>query len=303
MSDNLNILTFDIEEWFHILSNDSTRNAASWEQYETRIYSNVDRILELLDERNQLATFFCLGWIAKKYPDVLRRIQSQGHEIGTHSNKHQLVYEQSRRDFKNDLAISIDRIQNVTGQKVRAYRSPGFSIKEESKWAFECLIECGIEIDCSIYPARRGHGGFSSFPFKEPCKVEVNGHYLKEFPINTYVAFGYDVVFSGGGYFRFFPYWALNHMMKKSQYVMTYFHPRDFDADQPIIKGLSFERRFKSYYGLKPAFAKLKRLLSEHAFMDLRNADKIIDWDNAKKISVQTDSIAQPSDFIHAIPG
>ncbi|MBN4062523.1 polysaccharide deacetylase family protein, partial [Bacteroidales bacterium AH-315-I05] len=151
----MKVLTFDIEEWFHILDEPSTKTEKQWENYESRIHLNVDRILELLETKKQKATFFCLGWIAKKYPEVIRKIDDMGYEIATHSNLHQLVYEQTREEFKTDLENSIKLIEDITGKKIRVYRAPGFSIKEENKWAFEVLIENGIEVDCSIFPAER----------------------------------------------------------------------------------------------------------------------------------------------------
>ncbi len=148
----MTILTFDIEEWFHILDNQSTKTEHEWNQYESRIHQNIDRLLELLEKNNQKATFFCLGWIAKKYPEVIKRIDSFGHEIGTHSNMHQLAFEQSRKEFTDDLVQSIKSIEDIIGKKVRAYRAPGFSVKEENRWVFELMSEYGITLDCSVFP-------------------------------------------------------------------------------------------------------------------------------------------------------
>jgi polysaccharide deacetylase family protein (PEP-CTERM system associated) len=151
----MNILTFDIEEWFHLLANASTKTEASWAQYESRIDANMDRIFKLLADNNQQATFFCIGWVARKYPHIIRAISDKGYEIATHSDLHQLAYEQDYKTFKADLETSINAIEAIIGKKVRAYRAPGFSIKQENKWVFETLIECGIEIDCSVFPAGR----------------------------------------------------------------------------------------------------------------------------------------------------
>jgi len=280
----VNILTFDIEEWFHILDNQSTKTEHEWNQYESRIHENIDRLLELLEKNNQKATFFCLGWIAKKYPEVIKRIDSFGHEIGTHSNMHQLVFEQSRKEFTDDLAQSIKSIEDIIGKKVRAYRAPGFSVKEENRWVFELMSEYGITLDCSIFPAKRTHGGFENFGEAQPSIIEFGDKKIKEFPINIYKTVGRDLVFSGGGYFRLLPYWMIKRMMRRSDYVMTYFHPRDFDANQPIIKELSSFRRFKSYVGISQALKKLERLLNDFEFVDLDTADKQIDWSSAKKI-------------------
>jgi peptidoglycan-N-acetylglucosamine deacetylase len=278
----MNILTFDIEEWFHILDNDSTKTEKEWSNYEYRLESNMDRIFELLDRKNQKATFFVLGWVAREFPQVLKKIDSLGYEIATHSDKHQLAYEQSKEEFREDLNISIKSIENVIGKKVTTYRAPGFSIKEENKWVFEELISQGIEIDCSVFPSKRSHGGFESYGHAKPSLIEVNGVKLKEFPINLFEFAGKDLIFSGGGYFRLLPYWMIKYMMNRSDYVMTYFHPRDFDPNQPIIDELSKFRKFKSYYGLSSSFDKLEKLITDFEFVDLKEANEKISWDKIK---------------------
>lgn len=282
----MNILTFDIEEWFHILDNDSTKSEKEWSKYEYRLEANMERIFELLDKKNQKATFFCLGWVAREFPQILKKINKFGFEIATHSNRHQLAYEQSKQEFKLDLERSIKSIEDVIGKKVRSYRAPGFSVKEENKWVFEELVKQGIEIDCSVFPAKRSHGGLESYGHAKPSIINFEGFELKEFPINTLKVYGRNLIFSGGGYFRLFPYWLIKSMMKRSEYVMTYFHPRDFDADQPIIKDLSIARKFKSYIGLSSAFKKLEYLISDFEFIDLATADGNINWERVKKITL-----------------
>jgi polysaccharide deacetylase family protein (PEP-CTERM system associated) len=282
----MKILTFDIEEWFHLLDNTSTKTEADWAKYESRIDENMERIFNLLAENNQKATFFCLGWVARKYPHIIKKIASKGYEIATHSNLHQLAYEQDYKNFKIDLQTSIDALEQVIGKKVRAYRAPGFSIKQENKWVFETLIECGIEVDCSVFPAKRAHGGFAEFGHAEPCWIETNGLKIKEFPINLYNGLGIPTIFSGGGYFRILPYFVLNHLTKNASYMMTYFHPRDFDSGQPMIEGLSIARKFKSYYGLKNCLPKLEKLIQNHQFIDLQTAENQVDWDKAKVVSI-----------------
>jgi hypothetical protein len=142
-------------------------------------------------------------------------------------------------------------------------------------------VEQGIEIDCSVFSARRAHGGDASLGMFEPGYLDVNGTLLKEFPINTSAVLGQDLIFSGGGYFRLLPYRAIRGLMHRSPYVMTYFHPRDFDAEQPMIPGLSRARKFKSYYGLKDCLPKLKQLLLEFPFVDLSEAEQQVDWTKA----------------------
>ncbi len=280
----MNILTFDIEEWFHILDNGSTKTEKEWLNYEYRLEANMDRIFELLDRKKQKATFFCLGWTARNHPNIIKKIDAYGYEIATHSDRHQLAYEQDRKEFGKDLERSVKAIEDLTSKKIRAYRAPGFSIKEENKWVFEVLHQNEIEIDCSIFPAERAHGGFSNFGSAKPSLIRVEDDFIKEFPLNVASYFGKDVVFSGGGYFRILPYSTIKYMMNRSDYVMTYFHPHDFDADKPIIEDLSMFRKFKSKVGAKGAIGKLEKLITDYKFIDLDEAVQDVDWDNVEKI-------------------
>ncbi len=282
----MNILTFDIEEWFHILDNDSTKNELDWNKYEYRLEANMNRILELLSKNNQRATFFVLGWVARKFPEVVKEINSLDFEIATHSDLHQLAYNQTKTEFKTDLEQSIKSIEDLIGKKVRTYRAPGFSVTNENLWVYEVLVNQGIEIDCSIFPALRAHGGLKHYGSSEPSILEFNGCSIKEFPINVESILGQKIIFSGGGYFRLFPYWFIKKMMNESKYVMTYFHPRDFDSEQPMIKELSLVRKFKSYYGLNKSFQKLESLITDYNFIDIHEAEKIVKWENVKKVSV-----------------
>ena len=283
----MKILTFDIEEWFHILDHKTTATEENWINFEYRLEKNINLILELLASKNQTATFFCLGWIARKFPKVLKKIDSMNFEIGSHSDMHQLVYEQNRKQFREDLKRSIFSIEDLIGKKVSCYRAPGFSIKSKSHdWVFDELISCGIEIDCSIFPAKRAHGGFPNFCSGFPVVINREGEKIKEFPMSLYEIFNKKIIFSGGGYFRIFPYPLIKEMTKNSKYVMTYFHPRDFDKGQPILIDLSLKRRFKSYYGINFAFSKLEKLIKDFNFISLKEADKLIDWSNTEEIKI-----------------
>jgi polysaccharide deacetylase family protein (PEP-CTERM system associated) len=275
----MNILTFDIEEWFHILNNVSTKTENEWNTYESRIYANTDRILNLLDNYKTRATFFCLGWIAKKYPDIIRRIADLHYEIGSHTMTHQLIYDQSRREFSNDLERSIKTLEDIVGKKVRCFRAPGFSLREDTKWAFDSLISQGIEIDCSIIPGLHSHGGFLSYGRSGPSIIQYEGSHIKEMPVNCKNFFGLPVAYSGGGYFRLFPYVFIKRWTKKSDYVVVYLHPRDFDPGQPMIPSLSLMRKFKSYVGLSKTFSKFERYLNDFDFIDVAEADSLISWE------------------------
>lgn len=274
----MNILTFDIEEWFHILDNESTKSINEWKNYEVRIHQNMERIFNILESTNTKATFFCLGWVANTYPEVIKEIVSRGYEVGTHTNMHQLVYEQKPHEFEKDLESSIKKIEDICGQKVKYFRAPGFSITKNEKWAFEILVKYGIEIDCSIFPTFRAHGGFPSYNQSIPSIIKYNGIVLKELPMNYKKIAGRPIIYSGGGYFRLFPYSIIKKWTKNSNYVMSYLHPRDFDPNQPKIKELSQFRKFKSYVGLKSSSKKLELWLNDFSFIDIETANIAIDW-------------------------
>jgi polysaccharide deacetylase family protein (PEP-CTERM system associated) len=282
----MNILTFDIEEWFHILDNDSTKTAKEWKKYESRVHRNVERIFSILENHRVKATFFCVGWIAETYPEIVREIVSRGYEVGSHSRMHQLVYEQTRETFSRDLEFSVKTLEDVTGQKVKYFRAPGFSIRKDNKWAFEVLAKNGIEVDCSIFPAPRAHGGFPSYTEPVPSLLKYKGIELKELPINYINLLRKPVIYSGGGYFRLFPYSLIKRWTAQSDYVMTYLHPRDFDASQPVIQELSLFRKFKSYVGLKGTEKKLNQWLTDFQFIDISTAVKMIDWERVPVVEV-----------------
>ena len=275
----MKILTFDIEDWFHILDNSQTKTEADWKQFESRIQIGMDTIFDIIDTANVSATFFVVGWMAEKYPTLIREISERGYETGSHTHFHQLVYEQDKITFYKDVEKSIKTIEDCTGKKVTCFRAPGFSITEKNKWAFEVLYELGITKDCSVFPAGRAHGGLPEYKVAKPSLIKYNGISLKEFPINTHKILGKHLIFSGGGYFRLLPYKKIKSWTEKSNYVMTYFHPRDFDYQQPIVPGLSPLRKFKSYVGIRGCEVKLNQWLKDFEFIDLNQADQLINWD------------------------
>ncbi|MDE6188640.1 MAG: polysaccharide deacetylase family protein [Duncaniella sp.] len=282
----MNILTFDVEEWFHLLDNDSTRSEEQWKHYEVRIHENIDRIFRILEDTDTKATFFIIGWIAKTYPEVVKRI-AEKYEIGSHTMTHQLVWQQTPNEFRQDVDSSIKLLQDLTGQPVKYFRAPGFSIRESEAWAFEILHDLGIEVDCSVFPAHHAHGGMASYGKGKPAIIEVNGKQVKELPISTREVRGNHIIYSGGGYFRLFPYWLIRKWAKEdSDYLLSYIHPRDLDPGQPMIKELPLSRKFKSYVGLKGAENKLRKFLTDFDFSDISSILKAYDWNQAKIIKL-----------------
>ena len=275
----MNILTFDIEEWFHILDHNSTESEKDWNSFPIRIHQNMERIFNLLERNEVSATFFCVGWIAEKYPEIIREISNRGYEIGSHTRMHQLVYTQKPESFKNDVEHSIKTLEDLSGQKVKYFRAPGFSITEINKWAFKILVELGIDIDCSVFPAARAHGGFASYIESKPSIIKYQGIEIKELPVNFKSILNQPFIYSGGGYFRILPYFLIKKWSLNADYIMTYFHPRDFDIDQPVIQDLSNFRKFKSYVGIKGAEKKLDKWLKDFDFIDIKTANQSIDWE------------------------
>ena len=282
----MNILSFDIEEWFHLLDFDATRTEAEWERYEVRIYENVERIFRILEDTDTKATFFIIGWVAKNCPDLIRRIADK-YQLGCHTMNHQLVWQQTPEAFRTDVETGVKMLEDITGKKVESFRAPGFSIRESEGWAYEALAELGIKYDCSVFPASHAHGGMPSFPKPAPGIIEYKGIQMKEFPVGFKTIAGKHIVFSGGGYFRLCPYSLVKQWSKESSdYMMAYIHPRDLDADQPMLEELPLKRKFKSYVGLKGAEKKFRRWLTDFKFIDVETASSMIDWENAPIVTL-----------------
>lgn len=292
----MNILTFDTEEWYI---------EKAYHNGRTELYQIYDRylnsILDLLDEQSMKATFFCVGGLAKEFPEVVRLIADRGHEVGCHSNVHTWLSIFDRDGLKADTESAIRSIEDVIGRKVASYRAPAFSIGEKNKWALEVLAECGIERDASIYPAVRDFGGFYGFPADRPCIVKVGSATLREFPISLTTMAGKQLAYSGGGYFRFFPLGFIKNTMTNSDYVMTYFHIGDLmhqpyrmktreEFESYFKESGTFRNRFtrmiKHSLGTKGAFDKMCKLVRAFDYTNLEEADKSVLWESAKVVEL-----------------
>ena len=278
----MNILTFDIEDWYN---HDDYSQDFEWDKFECRLYEGVDKILNALDDKNITGTFMCLGWIAEKHPEIIKRISNQGHHIGCHSYQHQLASRFTPVQFKEDTYKAKSLLQDVSGQEVDAYRVPSFSITKDNTWTFEILAELGFKYDCSIFPSQHEFGGIPDFEAKPTLLLTKSG-ILKEFPISLGKVLGREIVYSGGGYFRVMPYRMLRKLTNEAAYVMSYFHPSDFDPGQPQMPQLSRMRQFKNRVALKGSYEKFLRYISDYQFIDIRQADSLIEWDKAKSISI-----------------
>lgn len=271
----MNILTFDIEDWY---CHDVESGNKDWGKLECRIYEGMDRILDSLDERNLKGTFFIVGWLAENHPTVIQKIANAGHQIGCHTYQHDLLTTFDKKTLFEDTKKAKSLIEDAIGKEINAFRAPAFSITKDNLFAFDVLGELGFTIDCSIFPTKRDFGGMPDYGASEPRIIEHNGYQFKEFPINPATVFGKEIVFSGGGYFRLFPFWIIKKLTQKQDYTMTYFHPSDFDPNQPDMPHLSTRQRIKNKIGLKSAYGKYLKYLDDFEFINLETADKLIDW-------------------------
>lgn len=286
----MNILTFDIEEWYLR----KMRYGDTYDKYDV-FDSYLNQILDALEARGMKGTFFCVGGMATDFPDVVRRIEQKGHEIGCHSNRHTWLNKMTYEEVKEDTRTAVDALEQCIGKKVKSYRAPAFSIGESNKWAFEILAECGIRRDASVFPAKRDFGGFPQFGHKTPTMIVYNESRIKEFPICTIRLAGKELAYSGGGYFRFFPLGFIQKEMKRADYAMTYFHINDLvqemngvmtkEAYESYFKEPGtllnrYKRYVKSNLGKKSAFDKLMKLVKTTDFVNLEEADSQIDWND-----------------------
>lgn len=264
----MHIITFDIEDWF-LPWKPGALPPERWNSFESRVEQNVGHILELLGRHNQRATFFVLGWIAEKYPSLVRNIARAGHEIGFHSYGHQHLWMMQHEELAADFNHGLSVIQDLLGSKVLYYRAPFFSFNNQSQWAFEQIAAQGFVASSSTLAQNVLAG--KKIP-NEPFMLKKHGDTLHEFPLNRLNLFFYRLIFSGSGYFRIIPGFVLKTLFSCSKYNNTYFHPRDFDTAIPYSKRLSLLRNVFNTVGAKSTERKLAGLMGELHFMPLGEA-------------------------------
>lgn len=269
MADVLHGWSVDVEDWFHILDCEGAPDPAQWDRSESRVGLGTRRMLDLLDRFGYRATFFCLGWIARKAPDLIAEIAARGHEIGSHGDMHRLVHGLDRDSFARDLDDSLASLTRATGQDVKAFRAPGFSIGDGETWALPILASRGITLDASLFLADRAHGGMRLQRTRPFDLILHDGRSLTEVPTVPRQTLGRDVPFSGGGYLRLLPGPVLTRAFAEFDHagrpVIAYVHPRELDPDQPRM-ALPARRRFKYYVGLDTVTAKIERLFQQFRF-------------------------------------
>jgi polysaccharide deacetylase family protein (PEP-CTERM system associated) len=268
-----NILTIDVEESFHPTEVQTSVALSKWDLLPSRVEAQTDVVLGLLGDAGVKATFFILGWVAERRPALLRRIAAQGHEIGCHSYAHQLVYQLTPTQFREDTRRAVAVIEDACGATPRAYRAPSYSITRDSMWALETLIACGFTCDSSIYPIAHDRYGIKGFA-RHPHIVETPSGPIQEIPIATVrMPNGGVAPIGGGGYLRLLPYRytaagirRLNRL--EGEAACIYFHPWELDAEQPRLASGRIAR-LRTYTGMNGMRRKLERLLSEFRFAPL----------------------------------
>jgi polysaccharide deacetylase family protein (PEP-CTERM system associated) len=274
-----NILSIDVEEWFHPEAVQHLFPADSWDERESRVEENVEKLLALFDTQNSKATFFVLGWTARKFPQLIKKIAAAGHEVATHGNSHRMVTKLTPKEFREDLAESISIIQEISGEKVLGFRAPTFSLVKETQWAWEIMLELGIEYDSSVYPIWHDRYGIPDAPRHPYIALEKESRKLIEFPMPTLKIGNKNFPFGGGGYLRIFPLsftkYAIKKFNKEGLPAIIYAHPWEFDTGQPRLK-LGTIQTLRHYYNINSNLKKLETLLTHFewtSFKDLMAQD------------------------------
>lgn len=261
-----NAMTIDVEDYFQVSAFEGSIDRRDWGNLPCRIERNMDVILSMLDEADVKATFFTLGWIADRYPGVVRNIISNGHELASHGYGHQRVSDLDREQFRQDVDRAKKILEDQSGQTVSGYRAPSFSISDRNRWAIDVLEETGHRYSSSIFPVKHDHYGMPGAP-RHPWQPNGKDG-LWELPPTTVPMMGRNLPAAGGGWFRLMPYglsrWLINQVnTKELSPCMFYFHPWEIDPDQPRQRGARLKSRFRHYVNLKHMQGKLRHLLND----------------------------------------
>jgi len=271
-----NALTIDVEDYFQVSAFAPHISRSEWNTRECRVERNINCILEMLARHETKATFFALGWIAERYPQMVRQIVQEGHELASHGYGHERASDQTEEAFFADIHLAKIVLEDLTGSEVNGYRAPSFSIGKANLWAFDCLVRAGYRYSSSIYPIRHDHYGMPDSP---RFAYEVRPG-LMEIPITTLRLLNRNLPCGGGGYFRLLPYalsrWMLGRVNTDDRESgMFYFHPWEIDTEQPRIAGISSKTRFRHYVNIGRMEGRLNQLLGDfkwgrmdHIFLD-----------------------------------
>ncbi len=278
MRGQVHALSFDVEEHFQVSAFWSDERRINWESYESRVERNVDKILAILSLHGIHATFFVLGWVALRHPNLVKVIVRQGHEIASHGFGHEMITSQQPGQFREDVRKSKEILENIVGTAIHGYRAPSFTITPRTRWALEVLVEEGYLYDSSIFPVQHDRYGM---PGANPyChRIETTSGFLWEVPPSTLKVGPIRFPIAGGGYFRFYPYPVLRRLLSRAAVdghpLIMYLHPWEFDPDQPRMSG-SLLSRFRHYLNLEKTEARLCQLVADFRFDTIREAVEAI---------------------------
>ncbi len=269
------VISVDVEDYFHVQAFAGTVHRSDWNRYPSRVERGTTRILDLLDELHVQATFFVLGWVAERFPGLVRRIRERGHELACHSYWHRLVYQLSRDDFREDTLRAKQAIEDASGDAVLGYRAPSFSITQRSTWALEVLAQLGFIYDSSIYPVHHDTYGYPG-AHRGPFRVDTNLGPIVEFPIATFrPAAGPVLPVAGGGYLRILPRWytraGVRRAWSEGLPVVSYIHSWELDPEQPRIPA-PLQSRVRHYTNLRTTEWRLRELLALGHFTSFRDS-------------------------------
>lgn len=268
----INLITVDVEDWFHTSALERYIRPESWDDLESRVSSNVRRVLQILDAHQVCATFFVLGWVAERHPELVREIAAKGHEIASHGYRHRLVYDLTPDQFRDYLVRSKAILEDIIDRPVAGYRATSFSIVKKTLWALDLIKEAGFVYDSSIFPIGYhdlyGIAGFPRYPY-----AHANG--LVEIPPSTLKMLGKNIPFGGGGYFRLYPYWITNlgirRINQEGYPAMVYLHPWELDPYCPRVAQADGRTRFRQYINLRKTEPRLVRLLKDFQWGPVRD--------------------------------
>jgi polysaccharide deacetylase family protein (PEP-CTERM system associated) len=274
MNNNVNIVSVDVEDYFHAEVFSEVVERSRWDSYTSRVEVNTRRLLELLATFDVHGTFFILGWVAERFPSLVREIAANGHELACHSYWHRLIYKLSPRDFRDDTLRAKNVIEQISGQAVNGYRAPTYSIVDDSVWALEILAELGFSYDSSIYPIRHDRYGMPWTP-RMPFRFETPCGPITEFPITTFRLRGQNMPVGGGGYLRLLPMLytqlGLKQVRKEGLPIVIYIHPWEIDPEQPRLP-IKLTSRLRHYTNLARMYERFTNVLQEASYTSFRES-------------------------------
>ncbi len=262
------VVSVDVEDYFHAEAMASVVQRSEWDKCACRVEGNTQRLLDLFASHQIQATFFVVGWVAERYPSLVREIAAAGHELACHSYWHRLIYKLDPKDFREDTQRAKDVIEQIAGQPIHGYRAPTYSIVASSLWALQILVELGFTYDSSIFPIHHDRYGIPSAP-RAPFRIKTPAGPLMEYPLTTFRIWNRSMPVAGGGYLRLLPQWYTRFGIRRARReglpIIAYVHPWEIDPDQPRLSG-TFVSRLRHYTNLSKTYVRLSDMLREGTF-------------------------------------